>query len=397
MISKKYGMDLVDNLLEVSVIGSFSKIGFGIRSKMYNYSLDYLDTSVKSTIDQNQGASPVTRLQSSESPISSIKKKPVAVITGFSSGIGLVTALSLARHGWQVIGIASNKERCHNALRTIRLASGPDGNLSESGENQDFLYDTHSDNRNIIPPDPLASYGITADISSLADVKAAAGFIGKNTHHISLIVHCAGKIYTKLTMTPEGFESTFALHVLGPHLLTNLLLEMMGSDPEIKDYTDSSSEYIPRIIWVSSGGMYGVKLDVDRLFNPYGYRYKSVVTYAYAKRMQVELAEIWAARLATKNCLAFSMHPGFVDTRAIQDGIPVFTKIMKPLLRNSAQGADTILYLSMLGKSVDLKSMNGSFFLDRKPRRTSFLRKTISPISQKISAFEAVEKIFLTA
>ena len=87
------------------------------------------------------------------------------------------------------------------------------------------------------------------------------------------------------------------------------------------------------------------------------------------------------------------MHPGFVDTRAIQEGVPVFTKIMKPFLRTPEQGADTLIYLAALSDIKELLALNGGFLLDRKPRHTYKIKSGIAPVSKKILAFEAVDNL----
>ena len=40
-----------------------------------------------------------------------------------------------------------------------------------------------------------------------------------------------------------------------------------------------------------------------------------------------------------------SMHPGWVETSGVADALPVFRLLMRPLLRDTADGADTAVWL----------------------------------------------------
>ncbi len=351
-------------------MGSFSKFGYLLRSKLYGW--DGNPSVAANTIRSPQAGTQNTG-----------ERHLTAVITGFSSGIGLATAAGLARSGWRIIGISGNKERCTHALKSIVSIRREDsGDESHPGENV-FVYDASRQGGDCGALPPGISHAITANVAELSQIDEAVKIIRQNSSQIDLLIHCAGKIYQNMDFTEDGFESTLALHVLGPHLLTKTLLDVMTA----------TGSYMPRVIWVSSGGMYAVPLDLDRLLYPNRYRYRAATAYAYAKRIQVELAEIWAVKLADSNRLAFSMHPGFVDTRAIREGVPAFTKLMKPFLRTPEQGADTLLYLATLSETKKLLALNGSFLLDRKPRSTSKIKSGIAPVSKKILTFDAIDSL----
>ena len=70
--------------------------------------------------------------------------------------------------------------------------------------------------------------------------------------------------------------------------------------------------------------MYAQKLKVDDLEYLKG-SYKPVTAYARTKRMQVVLAEEWAKRLP--GSVVHAVHPGWVDTPGIADGLPGFRKL----------------------------------------------------------------------
>jgi dehydrogenase/reductase SDR family protein 12 len=120
------------------------------------------------------------------------------------------------------------------------------------------------------------------------------------------------------------------------------------------------------VINVSSGGMYTARLNVDdpqldeRNFDGPSF-------YAHTKRAEVALAEVWAERLADLGIGCHSMHPGWADTPGLARSLPRFHRLMRPLLRDSREGADTIVWLATAGpEAVDGHS--GAFWHDRRPR-----------------------------
>ena len=77
------------------------------------------------------------------------------------------------------------------------------------------------------------------------------------------------------------------------------------------------------MITMSSGGMYGARLEVERLEMTKDYR--GAEQYARAKRAQVTLNEMWAVRCRDAGVVFHAMHPGGADTLvwlAADDGAP---------------------------------------------------------------------------
>jgi hypothetical protein len=61
------------------------------------------------------------------------------------------------------------------------------------------------------------------------------------------------------------------------------------------------------------------------------------------------------------------MHPGWADTRGVQESLPTFRRLTRPILRTAQEGADTIVWLAGV---EPIPGPNGSFWLDRAPRGT---------------------------
>jgi NAD(P)-dependent dehydrogenase (short-subunit alcohol dehydrogenase family) len=246
----------------------------------------------------------------------------VVVLTGFTSGIGLAAATRFGELGATLHLVGRDPSR---TASTAELLSGQG-------------FDVHTS---------------IADMGDLDAVRSIAEEIAGAHQHLDALIHNAGALSAEYTVSPQGFEMTVASQVLGPFLLTSLLLPLL-----------EAGESRGRVIAVASGGMYPEKLDVDKLLaRPDSYN--GVRAYARAKRAQVELNVEWARRCGSK-AIFQAMHPGWVDTPGVVKSLPRFHSITKPVLRSAEAGADTIVWLADVEES-DLGA-NGGFWLDRHRR-----------------------------
>jgi dehydrogenase/reductase SDR family member 12 len=191
------------------------------------------------------------------------------------------------------------------------------------------------------------------DVSRPDSVREFAAAFAAEVRALDALVNNAGVMAPERIHTPEGVELTFATNVAGPFLLTALLLPALESAGG-------------RIVNVSSGGMYTAKLQGDdlqlerRRFDPARF-------YAHTKRCEVVLTELWQDRIAGPGASAHSMHPGWADTPGVRTSLPTFRKVMRPLLRDERQGADTIAWLCWARAPL---ADPGRFWHDRRPRPT---------------------------
>lgn len=188
------------------------------------------------------------------------------------------------------------------------------------------------------------------------------------------IVLNAGSMPEKLTKTENGFELQCATQLLGHYYLIDWLRVHNKLKPGA------------RIIWVSSGGMYLKKLDIEALFN--NINYDKVDTYANVKRAQVTLVEELALRPEWGNFYLASMHPGWVKTDGLKVSLPKFYNFMKNRLRSPEQGADTIIW-SLL--SIHPPE-SGAFYFDRK-KVSPYIAESFSP--SKVVRANLVERVKL--
>jgi NAD(P)-dependent dehydrogenase (short-subunit alcohol dehydrogenase family) len=190
------------------------------------------------------------------------------------------------------------------------------------------------------------------DLSDLGSVRRfSESFLARN-QRLDLLVHNAGVLPSHRSHSADGLELTFATNVVGPFLLTSLLLPaLLAAAPS-------------RVVTVSSGGMYTARLDADdpQLELP---AYDGPRVYAHSKRAQVVLNRLWAKQFPAERIAFHAMHPGWVDTPGLRDSLPRFHRLMRPLLRDTRQGADTIVWL---GTQPELEPATGGFWHDRAPR-----------------------------
>ena len=288
--------DAVDAVLEATVVPSFSRVGPAVRSR-----LDHWAGAGGYRLDGR-----------------------VIVITGATSGLGLVAARAWAARGATVEIVARNPAKAQATCDRIR-AEYADASVAST----------------------------IADTADLDGLRVAAAALRARHARIDVLVHNAGALDRTHSYGPRGIEQTIASQVVGPFLLSALLYEpLVAAAPG-------------RIVWVSSGGMYTEPLAVDRLaIGPDGYR--GTVAYARAKRAQVTLAEMMARRVDPSVLVVHAMHPGWVLTPGVERSLPTFRRVMGPLLRSGEQGADTLVWLAAEdGAPV---ADTGRFWLDRRVR-----------------------------
>jgi NAD(P)-dependent dehydrogenase (short-subunit alcohol dehydrogenase family) len=229
----------------------------------------------------------------------------IAVVTGANSGIGLYTALGLARTGMRVVMAGRDRARTEAARRLVTERSG-------SSHVEIAL----------------------ADFSRLADVRRLADEILAADRGLDLLVNNAGLISRKYCFSFDGFELTFAVNHLAPFLLTNLLLERLkASSPS-------------RIVTVASEAHRGHRLNLTQLAQPPDWG--TLRAYGRSKLCNILFTRELAARLEGSNVVATCLHPGVVATAIGQRGglTELVWRLMKPFMMNPEKGAETSLFLA---------------------------------------------------
>ena len=196
----------------------------------------------------------------------------VCLVTGATAGIGLVTALELARQGARVIGVGRSPERCAEAARQIREQTGTSA--------VEFL---------------------VADLSSQAEVRRLANQVKAATGRLDVLVNNAGLIRLEREVTVDGLEMTFALNHLAYFLLTNLLLDTLKASTPA------------RIVSVASAAHQGCKMNFDDLQGET--KYSPWRAYQQSKLANILFTRELARRLEGTGVTANALHPGYVRTQ----------------------------------------------------------------------------------
>ena len=273
---------LADELLEASVLGSFSRLGIEVRSRL------------------------LPEFAAGRPPDLTGRR---VIITGATSGIGLAAATELARRGAAVHFLARSRSRAERARTRIAAASGS----------------------------TAVSFGV-ADLENQDSVRRFAEEFSAGPGRLDVLIHNAGAIHSEYRASAAGLELTVASQVLAPFTLTRLLLPALRAP---RPATAAPA----RVITVSSGGMYTQRLDPAALLGRPA-RYSGVQAYARAKRAQVALSAEWARRVPAAEVAFHALHPGWVATPGIAAALPRFDQLMRPLLRTPEQGADTLVWLA---------------------------------------------------
>ncbi len=206
-------------------------------------------------------------------------------VTGSTDGIGLAAATRLVAAGHDLLLHARSARRGREASQQLaELARSSGGSV----------------------------HLVTGDLSSLEQVRGLADQLRERTP-LAALVHNAG-VWVRGQVPPtsaDGHETTFAVNVLAPHLLTTLLateIEEAGT----------------RVVWLGSGmARAGAKhLDPAGLTGlattPTRGAQDAKRAYAASKAADVALALAWDARLRSATSLA--LDPGWVPTKLASPG-----------------------------------------------------------------------------
>ena len=253
----------------------------------------------------------------------------VCLITGGTSGIGLVTARVLAAKGATVVMTARDASRAEELVRRIRYETG----------------------------NPRINF-LVADLSSLQQVRRLAEEFQRSYPALHVLVNNAGGIFMRRIETVDSYEMTFALNHLAPFLLTNLLLDKLKAGAPA------------RVVTVSSAAHIAGQIHFDDLM----YRhtpYKAMGAYGQSKLANAMFAYELARRLEGTSVTSNALHPGVVATGFAKNNGTLYRygmTLLRPFSISPERGARTTIYLA---SSPEVEGVTGKYVVKRKPAQSS--------------------------
>lgn len=220
------------------------------------------------------------------------------VVTGCNTGIGRVTAETLAARGAEVLLLNRSEEKTAPVLAAIEAAGGRARFVG-------------------IDLDDLASARATGE--SLRSLPRIDGFIAN-----AGLAGFGG-------LTKQGFEKMFGVNHLGHFVLTEWVLPVIAATPDA------------RIVFVASKAHYQAKaIDWAALRRTTAHT-TGLPEYAVSKLCNVLYAKSLAARLEGK-VTTYSLHPGVVASDVWRDIPAPVRGLMKLFMITNEEGAKTTLH-----------------------------------------------------
>jgi NAD(P)-dependent dehydrogenase (short-subunit alcohol dehydrogenase family) len=197
----------------------------------------------------------------------------LAIVTGANVGIGYGTVEHLISLNCEVVLACRTEYKALAAIKTLKQ--------------------TH--------PSAKLHY-LNLDLADLSNVRDFVTKFNQQWDKLDLLINNAGLIQFGYEVTVDGFEKCFQINVLGPFLLTRLLIPTL------------QKASAPRVINVSSLAHLGGDCPVDNLNWETSSFYFGGKSYSDTKLMIIMNTREFAKRYSNTNIKFLSLHPGTVAT-----------------------------------------------------------------------------------
>jgi NAD(P)-dependent dehydrogenase (short-subunit alcohol dehydrogenase family) len=275
----------------------------------------------------------------------------VCVVTGATSGIGLIAAERLAAAGANLVLVGRDKARGDAALARIRARA---------------------------PGVRLAIH--YADLSLLAEMERLAAAIAASEPRIDVLINNAGAMFSRRSVTADGLERTFALNHMAYFVLSNRLRDRLAAAAP------------SRIVSVASEAHRRNTLDFGDLQSEREYR--GFTAYGRSKLANILFTRELARRLAGTGVSANCLHPGFVATRFGDNNgglVRLGIGIAKNLFALAPEkGAETIVHLAA---APEVAGVSGGYFARCRPAAPSAAAQDDAAAKRLWEASEKIAKL----
>lgn len=296
---------LIDDALEVTVVGSFSRVGFEVRRQVFGWT----------------------------APADGSLEGRTALVTGPTSGLGRATAEALAGLGARVVLVGRSE---------AKLAGVRDAMVAAHGEDRFPI--------------------VVADMGSMASVRAAVAQVLAAESRLDILIDNAGAIYPERTIGPDGIEATMAIMAVNPFVLIAGLLPLLERSGGGRVITVTSGGMYTQGIDLDD--LQWATGEAGEYSGPRAYarvkRMQVALVREWARRLRARGDGAGGPGVRVN-----AMHPGWADTPGLAEQLPAFYDLMRPILRSPAEGVDTVIWLAT---DPGAGATGGQVFLDRRPR-----------------------------
>lgn len=257
-----------------------------------------------------------------------------ALITGANAGIGLATAKSLARRGFNLILLCRNKAKGEEALATVKRIN------------------------------PAVTVELLlADLTDMDSVRRAAQQVSRTHKKLDVLINNAGYSPDRMEFINNIEKSFYANHI-GHFVLTYHLIDLLKAAGEARVINLSSAAYA-----LGNASRFFQRNDKLSILSAYG----------DGKLANILFTKELAKRYAESGITAYAVHPGVVDSgfgTNFSGAYGLMMTLARPFMRTPERGAETSVYLATAPLSV-LTKMNGKaggsggFFADSRPKSIS--------------------------
>ena len=248
----------------------------------------------------------------------------VCVITGSNSGIGKITAIELAKKGYEIIMLVRDSEKSRIVYEEIK---------SESGGKIVLKY---------------------IDLASLDSIRKIADEIKAQYERIDILINNAGIFKRKYEESVDSYEISLAVNYLAVYALTNHLLPLL------------KKSYQGRIINLTSELYKRGKINIESDFSMK--KFDGSQAYANSKLLVIYFTKELAKRLETHKITVNCVHPGVVGTDVFREYSKWFAKLMNLLISKPEDGAKPSIFLAT---SAALNKTTGKYFYKSKQKETA--------------------------
>ncbi|KAF0695940.1 hypothetical protein As57867_013239, partial [Aphanomyces stellatus] len=249
----------------------------------------------------------------------------VAIVTGASAGIGLITARELAKKGCHVILACRSRTKTDPVVEAIKAVA--------PGATVEFM---------------------ELDLMRLKSVQAFTDAFKARQLPLHILVNNAGIMAPPFALSADGIESQFATNHIAHMALTQRLLPILEASAPSRVVVVSSMAHK----WTASNG-----IDFDTINDAAAYA--PWTWYGQSKLANILFARELSRQLVARgvhNVYVNAVHPGGVATDLMRDFNWFVRAIAKPFLVSPDDGAKTQLYVAT-SPAIETNEWRGRYFV----------------------------------